>query len=78
MCIPRQCLVLGWLGSGLLAGDKGDKWMGELPNAPISSESFQLWDGMSMWPSIWRLAPDIWSSKLLDLVAIDMIVLGMS
>ena len=73
-CIPRQYLVLGQLGSSLLAGDQDGKWEGELPNTPVSSGSFQLWDGMSTWPSIWRLAPDVQSSKSLDLVAIDMTV----
>ena len=77
-CIPRHYLVLRWLGSGLLAGDQDGKWEWELPNAPISLGSFQLWDGMSMWPSIWRLAPDVWSSKLLDLVAIDKIVVAVN
>ena len=51
---------------------------GELPNAPISSQSFQLLDGMSVWPSMWRLAPGVLSSKLLDLVAIDTIVVAMN
>ena len=31
-----------------------------------------------MWPSIWRLAPDVQSSKSLDLVAIDTIVVAMN
>ena len=77
-CIPKQCLVLGWLGGSLLAGDQYGEQEGELPDTPISSGSFWLWDGMSMWPSIWRLAPDIWSSKSLDLVAIDMMVVAMN
>ena len=77
-CIPKQYLVLGWLGSGLLAGDQDGKWEGELPNAPISSGPFQLWDGTSAWPSVWRLAPDIQSSKSLGLMAIDTIVLAVN
>ena len=55
-----------------MAGDQDGEWDGELPNAPNSPRSFAPWDGMSMWPSIWRLAPDILSSKSFDLAAIDM------
>ena len=77
-CIPRQYLVLGWLGGNLLARDQDGKWEGELTNAPVSSGSFQLWNGTSAWPSIWRLAPDVWSSKSLDLAAIDTIVVAMN
>ena len=39
-CIPRQYLVLGWLGDSLLARDQDGKWEGELPNAAISLGSF--------------------------------------
>ena len=78
MCIPRQCLMLGQPGNGFLAGDQDSKWEGVLPNAPISSESFQPLDGMGVWPSLWRLAPDVQSSKLLDLVAIDITVVAMN
>ena len=78
MCIPKQYLVLGWLGSSPLAGDQDGKWEGELPITPISSGSFHHWVSMSAWPSVWRLAPDLQSSKLLDLVAIDMIVVAMN
>ena len=48
------------------------QWEGELPNAPNSPGSFALWDGTSAWPSIWRLATDVLSSRSLDLAAIDM------
>ena len=34
--------------------------------------------GMGVWPSVWRLTPDVWSSKLLDLVAIDATVVAMN
>ena len=77
-CIPRQCLVLGQPGDGFLARDQDSKWEGALPNASISSGSFQSLDGMGVWPSVWMLAPDVWSSKLLDLVAIDVIVVAMN
>ena len=33
---------------------------------------------MPMWPSVWRLAPELWSSKLSELVAIDMIIVAMN
>ena len=72
ICISRQCLILGWLDGGLLAGDQDGKWEGELPNSPNSCRCFALWDGTSMWPSIWRLAPDILSPSSLYLAAIDM------
>ena len=58
--------------------DHDGKWKGELPGAPDSPGSFVLFNGTFMWPSIWRLAPDILSSKSLDLVAIDMIVVAVN
>ena len=75
MCIPRQCWVSGWLGNSFLHGDQDGEWEG---NAPISSRSLWPLDGMGVWPSVHRLAPDIWSSKLLDLVAIDATVVAMN
>ena len=72
MSHSRKCLVLGWFNSSLLAGDQDGEWEGELLNVPNSLGSFALWDGMSMWPSIWRLAPDVLSSRLPDLAAIDL------
>ena len=77
-CIPRCCLVLGQLGSGLLARDQDGEQEGKLHDASISSGSFQFQDDMPAWCSIWRLTPDIWSSKSLDLVAIDMIVVDVN
>ena len=52
---------------------QGPRWQvkGELHNAPDSPGSLALWDGMSTWPSIRRLAPDVLSSRSLDLAAID-------
>ena len=78
MCIPRQCLVLGQLGDSFLAGDQDGKWEGALPNAPISSGSFWPLDGMGVWPSVWRLAPHVQSSKSLDLAAINATVVAMN
>ena len=63
--------VLGWLDGGLLAWDQDCKQEGELPNAWDSHKSFALWDGRSVGPSIWGLAPDILFPRSLDLVAID-------
>ena len=68
----RQCFVIGQLDGGLLARDQDSKWGGELSNASDSHRSFALWGGMSTWPSIWRLAPDISSTRLLNLAAMDM------
>ena len=70
-CISRQCSVLGQLDSGLLAGDQDGSWEGELSNASDSYRSFALWSGTSMWPSVWRLTPDISSIRSLDLAALD-------
>ena len=64
--------VLGQLDSGLLAGDQDGEWEGELSDASNSCRSFAFWGGMSMWPSIWRLAPDVLSTRSLNLAAMDM------
>ena len=71
-CISRQCLILGQLDGSLLAREQDGKWEGELPNVSDSQRSFRLWDGTSMWPSIWRLAPDVLLPRALNLAAIDM------
>ena len=70
-CISRQYLVLGQLEGSLLAWDQDGKSEGELPEAYDSHWSSALWEGISMWPSIWRLAPDVLSPKSLDMAAID-------
>ena len=70
--IPSVQIILGQLDGSLLARDQDGEWEGELPNASNSCRSFALWDGASMWPSIWRLAPDVLSPRSLDLAAIDM------
>ena len=71
-CISRQCLVLGQLDSSLLAGDQDGEWEGELSNASDSHRYFALWGGSSKWPFIWRLAPDVSSTRSHDLAAMDM------
>ena len=72
ICILRQYLILGWPEGGLLARDQDGELEEELPKASDSHWSSVLWDGTSMWPSIWRLAPDVLSPRLLDLAAIDL------
>ena len=71
-CISRQCFVLGPLDSGLETGDQDGKWEGELANASNSHGSFVLWDGASMWPSIWGLSPDVLFARSLKLAGINM------
>ena len=71
-CISGQCFILGWLDGSLLAGDQDSKWEGELPNASNSYRSFAFWNGMSAWPSIWRLTLEILFPRSLNLAAIDM------
>ena len=70
-CISRQCFVLQQLDGSLLAGDEDGEQEGELPKASDYHRSFALWDGMSAGPSIWRLAPDILSTRSLNLAAMD-------
>ena len=65
-------------GNGFLARDQDGEQEGVLPNAPISSGSFLPPDGLGIWPSVGRLAPNVWSSELLDLVDIDMIVVAVN
>ena len=71
-CISRQYFVLWQLDDCLLAGDQDGKWEGELPNASNSCRSFALWYGMSAWPSIGRLTPNVLSTRSLNLAAMDM------
>ena len=77
-CILRQYLILGQLDGSLLARDQDGEWEGELPKAPNSHGSFAHWHGMSTWPSIWRLAPDILFPRSLNLAAIDMKLVAMN
>ena len=70
--------MLGQLGDSFLARDQDGKWEGALSNAPIYSGSFQPLDGMGVWPSVWRLAPDVQFSKSLDLVAINATVVALN
>ena len=54
------------------------EWEGELSNDSSSYGSFALWDGTSQWPSAWRLAPDVSSTRSLDLAAMDMKLVAVS
>ena len=76
--IPRQYWVSGQPGNSHLSRDWDGEWEGVLPEAPISSRPFWPLGDVMVQPSIWRLAPDIWSSRPFDLVAIDMPVVVMN
>ena len=54
------------------------QWEVALPDAPVSSRPFWPLGDVGVQPLVWKLAPDIWSSKSLDLVAIDMTVVVMN
>ena len=70
--ISKQYQVPGQSGVGFLTGNWDGEWEGVLPNAFASSGPFWLLGGVRMWPSVWMLPPDFWSSRFLDLVATDM------
>ena len=76
--MSKQYFILGWLDGSLRAGDLDGKWEGGLSDTSSSHRSFTLWAGTSSWPSIWRLAPDISSARLLDLAAMDMKLVAVS
>ena len=63
----------GWWPPGQ---DQDDKLEGELPHASDSCRPFALWGGTSVWPSIWRSAPDDPFTRSLYLGAIDMNISG--
>ena len=71
-CISRQYFILRQPDSSLWAGDQDGKWKGELSSSSGSHRSFASWVGTSAWPSTWRLAPDVSSTRLLNVAAIDM------
>ena len=58
------------MASGL--EDQDGKQEGELSSFSSSHGSFAVRIGTSTWPSSCRLAPDILSTRSLDLAAIDM------
>ena len=76
--ISKQYFVLGQLDSSLQAGDQDGRWDGGLSNASSSHRSFALWVGTSVWPSIWRLALDVSSTRSFDLAAMDMKLVAVS
>ena len=57
--IPRQYCVSG---NGNLSRDQDGEQEGALPDAPISLRPFLPLGDVGLWPSIWRLVPDIWLS----------------
>ena len=75
-CISRQYQVSEQLG--FLARDWDGDWDGVLPNTSGSSGLFQLLDGVRVQSSSWILVPGLCSSRLLDLVAIDMKTVAMN
>ena len=76
--ISKQYFVLGQQDSSLSAGDQDGEWEGELSSASSSHGFFALWIGTFAWPSIWRLAPDISSTRSLNLAAMDMTLVAVS
>ena len=71
-CISKQYQVSSQSCVGFLAGDWDGECNGVLPNASGSSGPFQLLGVVRLWPSVWILTPGFWSSKSLNLAAIDM------
>ena len=69
--ISGQYFVLGQPDGSLWAGDQDGNWEGELSSSSGYYRSFALWVGTSTWPSAWRLAPDVLSTRSLDLAAMD-------
>ena len=76
--IPNSTKSQGQPGNSHLSRDQDGEWEGALPDTPISSRPFWPLGDVEVWLSIWRLAQDIWSSKSLDLVAIDTLVVAMN
>ena len=70
ICISRQYQVSGQLG--FLTGDWDSDQDGVFPNGSGSSGPFQLLGGVRAWPSFWILVPGFFSSRSLNMVAIDM------
>ena len=69
--ISKQYWVSGQSGVCLLTRD----WNGEcdevLPDASISSGPIWPFSGVRVWSSIWMVAPNFWSSRSIDWVAIN-------
>ena len=61
--------VTRWLPPG-----QGPRWDvgGRTTQCSYSCRPFAHWDGMSTWHSIWRLTPDVLSTRALNLAAMDM------
>ena len=70
-CTSKQYCVSGQSGVGFLARDWDGDHDGVLPNGSESSGPFWLLGGARVWPLVWILIPDFWSSRSLSLAAID-------
>ena len=71
-CISKQYQVSGWSGVCFLTRDWDGEHDGALPNASVSSGPFWLLGGVRVWPSVLIPSPDFWSSKSLNVAAIDL------
>ena len=76
--MSKQYQVSGQSGTCLLTGDWDGELEGVLPDASISLALFWPLGGMRVWPSVWMVAPDFWSSRSLDWVAISAEMLTIS
>ena len=77
-CISKQYRVSGQSGVCFFARDWDGEWDEVLPNASVSSRPFWPLGGVRAGPSVWATTPDFWSSRSLDLVAINTEVLTIS
>ena len=50
-------MVASWWGSKIVSGRENDLML------PTPLGSFAFWNDMSLWPSIWRLAPAVVSPR---------------
>ena len=75
-CISKQYQVSGQSGLCFLTRDLDGEWDEVLPNASVSSRPFKPLGGVRVGPSVWVTTPEFWSSRLLDLVAINMEILA--
>ena len=64
--ISKQYQVLGQSGISLFTGEWDGECDGALPVASISLGPFWPFSGVRVWPSIWTVAPYIWSCRSLD------------
>ena len=67
--------MTGWWPPG-----HGPRWQvrGGTSQCSVSLGSFQPWDGLSVQLSIWGFVPDVQSSRSLDLMAIDTVIVAIN